>query len=105
METKENEFDSERREMMEQSSLKFADYQQQIEELQQNLSGNGNERSSINDHLHKVELELQNAIDNLASTTTKYETLIEERDAIVQQATHDAQERLCIFIYYNVFFI
>jgi hypothetical protein len=78
LETSQNELDNERREKIEQLSSQSENYKKQIEELQQNLSEKDNERSSLSERLYEVELELKKAIDNQASTMTKYELLVEQ---------------------------
>jgi len=121
LETSQNEFDNEREMKMEQfstpptednrlntsnysihihsrslllfSSSIVEDYQKQIEQLQQNLSEKDNERTSLSERLDEVELELKKAIDDHASIAAKYETLIEERDALVGQKILHSTER------------
>ncbi len=92
METSQNELDNEHREKLEQLSSQSENYQKQIEELQQNLSEQIHERTSLSERLNEVEVNLQKAIDDHASLKAKYETLIEERNALEeQQALHSAE--------------
>lgn len=89
MKTSENE----RQETVQQLSSKIEDYEKQTEQLQQNLADKDNERNSLNERANQVELELKNAIDDHTLTTTKYDALVVERDAEVQQTAHQAEER------------
>jgi len=92
LETSQNELDNERREKMEQLSSQSESYQKQNEQLQQNLSEKDNQHTSLSERLNEVELELKKAMDDHASTMAKYETLIEERNALgEQQALHSAE--------------
>jgi chromosome segregation ATPase len=93
LETSQNELDNERREKVEQLSSQFENYQKQIEQLQQNLCEKDNERSSLSERLNEVELELKKAIDDHASVKAKYESPIEERDALVGQQILHSTER------------
>ncbi len=93
METSQNELDNERREKVEQLSSQSENYQKHIQELQQNLSEKDNERSSLSERLNEVELELKKAVDDHVSLQAKYETLIEERNALVEQQALFSTER------------
>ncbi len=67
-------------------------YEKQIQGLQQSLTEKDNEHSALSERLNEVEVELRNTSDNHASTATKYESLIKERDALAeQQVLHSAQ--------------
>jgi len=92
LETSQSELENERREKTEQLSSQFENYQKQIQELQQNISEKDNERNALSERLNEVELELKIAVDDHASVKAKYETLIEERNALgEQQALHSAE--------------
>jgi chromosome segregation ATPase len=93
LETSQNELDNERREKVEQLSSQSENYQKHIQELQQNLSEKDNERSSLSERLNEVELELKKAVDDHVSLQAKYETLIEERNALVEQQALFSTER------------
>jgi len=93
LEISQNELDNERRERLEQLCSKFENYQKQIEQLQENLSEKDNKRTSLSERLSEVEVELKNAIDDHALLKTKYETLIEERNALEAQHALQSAER------------
>jgi len=93
LETSQNELDNERRDKLEQLSSQSENYQKQIEQLQQNLSEQDHERTSLSERLNEVELELKKAIDDHASLKTKYQTLIEERNALKEQRALQSAER------------
>jgi predicted transcriptional regulator len=61
------------------SSSMIEDYQNQIGQLQQNLSEKDNEQSSLSERLNKLELELKKTIDDHASAMTEYESLVKEQ--------------------------
>jgi hypothetical protein len=69
------------------------DYRKQIEQLQLNLSEKDNERTLLSERLNEVELELRKTLDDHASTMTKFEILLEERDALVEQDVRRSAER------------
>jgi hypothetical protein len=75
------------------SSSVFEDYGKLIDQLQENLSEKKKERKSISDHLNEVEVEHQRTLDNYASILTKYESGVEERDALAQERTSHSTER------------
>ncbi len=93
MKTSQNELENERRENTEQLSSQFENYQKQIQELQQNISEKDNERNALSERLNDVELELKKTVDDHASVKAKYESLIDERDALVGQQTLHSTER------------
>jgi len=93
LETSQNELDNERREKVEQLSSQSENHQKHIQELQQNISEKDNERTSLSERLNEVELELKKAVDDHASLQGKYESLIEERDALVGQQILHSTER------------
>jgi hypothetical protein len=47
----------------------------------------------LRERLNEVELELRKTLDDHASTMAKYEILVEERDALVQQEARNSEER------------
>jgi septal ring factor EnvC (AmiA/AmiB activator) len=61
------------------SSSVIEDNQKEIEQLQQTLSENENERSLLSERFNKVELELRRALDDQISTIAKYESLVEQQ--------------------------
>ncbi|CAF4504594.1 unnamed protein product, partial [Rotaria sp. Silwood2] len=65
------------------------DYKKQIHQLQQKLSQNDDERTLLRERLNEVELEFRKILDDRTTTTNMYEeqlqSLIQERDALVQQ--------------------
>jgi len=64
-----------------------------MEQLQQNLVEKDNERSSVSERLNEVELKLRKTLDDHASTMTECQSLVEERDALVeQQKLHSAEK-------------
>jgi chromosome segregation ATPase len=69
------------------------DYQKQIEQLQQNLSENEKERNALSERLSEVELELRKTIDEHESTMSQYESLLEARDTLGEQAPLHSAER------------
>jgi chromosome segregation ATPase len=93
LETSQNELDNERREKVEQLSSQSENYQKHFQELQQNLSEKDNERTALSERLNEVELDLKKAIDDHASLKAKYETLIEERNVLVEQQALFSTER------------
>jgi chromosome segregation ATPase len=93
LETSQNELDNERREKVEQLSSQSENYQKHFQELQQNLSEKDNERTALSERLNEVELDLKKAIDDHVSLQAKYETLIEERNVLVEQQALFSTER------------
>ena len=71
------------------SQSRHEDHEQQIKDLQQKLSRNEDERSLLRERLNEVELEYREAIDDRASTLAMYEeqlqSLVQERNALVEQ--------------------
>jgi chromosome segregation ATPase len=93
LETSQNELDNERQMKMEQLSSMVKDHQTQIEQLQRNLSEKDNERSSLSERLNEVEFELRKTVNDHASTMAESQSLVEERDALVeQQKLHSAEK-------------
>ncbi|CAF3047116.1 unnamed protein product, partial [Rotaria sp. Silwood2] len=102
-----NSFDAYRNQMQNESSIKsqqlvsttpptddisrsnIENYEKQIHQLQQKLSQNDDERTLLRERLNEVELEFRKTLDDRATTTNMYEeqlqSLIQERDALVQQ--------------------
>jgi multidrug resistance efflux pump len=97
LETNQNTLDNERQMKMEQLSSIVEDYQKQIEQLQQNLSGKDNEQISLGERLNEVELELRKTVDDHASKLIKYEedlqSLVQERNALIENQRHDSEEQ------------
>jgi len=119
LETSQNELDNERQMKMEQlsspednrlitsnhsenvqstlilpfSASKIEDYEKQIEELQHNLSQTDVERILLEERLNEVELQLTKSSDDYVSTVAKHESLLQERDALVQQQLIQSTER------------
>ncbi len=75
------------------SASKIEDYEKQIEQLQHNLSQNDEERILLEKHLNEVELQLTKSSDDYASTIAKHESLLQERDSLVQQQSIQSTER------------
>ncbi len=69
------------------------DYQKQIEELHQNLSEKDEQRTLLQERLNKVELELKRTSDDYFSIIAEYESLLKERDALVNQQSIQSTER------------
>jgi predicted nucleic acid-binding Zn-ribbon protein len=73
------------------------DYEKQIDQLQQNLSHNEDERSLLRERLNEVELEFRKTVDDNTSTLTMYEeqlqSLVTERNALVEQQVRQSVER------------
>ncbi|CAF4623577.1 unnamed protein product, partial [Rotaria sp. Silwood2] len=102
-----NSFDAYRNQMQNESSIKsqqlvsttpptddisrsnIENYEKQIHQLQQKLSQNDDERTLLRERLNEVELEFRKILDDRTTTTNMYEeqlqSLIQERDALVQQ--------------------
>ncbi len=93
LETSQNELENERREKVEQLSSQSEDYQNQIQQLEQNLFEKESERNSLNERLNEVELELNKTLDDHAMIISKYESVVEERDALVQEGARRSTER------------
>ncbi|CAF2108518.1 unnamed protein product, partial [Rotaria magnacalcarata] len=78
------------------SQTKIENYEKQIHQLQQKLSQNDDEKLLLRERLNEVELELRKVLDEHASTTAMYEeqlqSLIIERDAIVEQQIFQSNE-------------
>ncbi len=104
METFQNEFDNERQIKMEQLSsssnnnathLPFSDsmieeYQNQIEQLQQDLFEKNNETNSLSQRLNQLELELQRTIDDHTSKSNEYK---ENVQSMIEQQAIRLQEQ------------
>ncbi len=75
------------------SASKIEDYEKQIEQLQQNLSQKDKERTLLQERLNEVELQLTKSSDDYASTMAKHESLLQERDSLVQQKSIQSTER------------
>jgi hypothetical protein len=75
------------------SSSLIQDYQKEIDQLQQNLSQKDAQQTSLQEHLNQVELELKKVVDSHALAMNQYESLIQERDALVEQQVLQSAER------------
>jgi hypothetical protein len=73
------------------------DYQKQINQLQQKLSQNEDERTLLRERLNEVELEFSKTLNDRASTVTVYEkqieSLVQERNAVIEQQVLQAAEK------------
>ena len=78
METTETERDNERQMKMEQLS--------QIEEFKHNLSQKEDEQTLLQERVDEIQHELRKTVD-------KHESLVQERDALVQQQSIQSIER------------
>lgn len=71
--------------------------QKQINQLQEQLSKNEDERASLREHLDELEMTLKKSADEHASTVSMYEeqlqALIQERNATVEQHALQASEK------------
>jgi chromosome segregation ATPase len=71
------------------------DYEKQINQLQQKLSQYEDERTLLRERLNEVELELSKTSDDRTSTLAMYEkqfeSLMQERDALVEQQTMQSE--------------
>ncbi|CAM4918168.1 unnamed protein product [Rotaria socialis] len=78
------------------SQTNIENYEMQIRQLQQKLSQHDDEKSLLRERLNEVELELRKVLDDHASTTAMYDeqlqSLITERDAIVEQQIFQSNE-------------
>jgi hypothetical protein len=75
------------------SSAMIEYYQKQIEELHQNLFQTDEDRILLQERLDEVELQLTKSSDDYASTMAKHESLLQERDSLVQQQLIQSTER------------
>ena len=73
------------------------DYEKQINQLQQKLSQNNDERTLLREHLNEVELELSKTSDDRTSTLAMYEkqfeSLVQERDVLFEQQALQSAEK------------
>ncbi|CAM4859045.1 unnamed protein product [Rotaria socialis] len=78
------------------SQSAIEDSEKQIHQLQQKLSQNDDEKLLLRERLNEVELELRKVLDDHTSTRARYEeqlqSLITERDAIVEQQVLQSNE-------------
>lgn len=69
---------------------------QQIEQLREKLSQNEDERALLRERLDEVELEFRKTLDDHSSTLAMYEeqlqSLVQERNALVEQRALDSSE-------------
>ncbi len=75
------------------SSAEIEDYQKQIEQLQKNLSQKDEEQILLGERLNEVELEFKKISDDHASTMARYESLVQERDALTKQQVLESADR------------
>jgi uncharacterized protein YlxW (UPF0749 family) len=75
------------------SSSIIEDLQKEINELRKDLSEKNDERILLQEHLDDVELQLKNALDAQMSTMSKYQSLANERDAVIEQQILHSTER------------
>ncbi len=79
------------------SASVIEDYQQQIEQLQKNLSKKEHEYNSLNKRLNELEGVLQQTIDNHALKSKKYvehlQSLTYERNALINQESIHSEEQ------------
>lgn len=78
------------------SSSEVDDFHQQIQQLQQKLSQNDDERTLLRERLDEVELEFSKLLEDRASTLTMYEeqvqSLVQERNALLEQHILESSE-------------
>ena len=79
------------------SSSIIDNYENQIEQLRQNLSEKEDERISLAERLNQAELDLKKTVDDYRSTLNNYQeklqSLTQERNALIeQQALHSAEQ-------------
>ncbi|CAF1419954.1 unnamed protein product [Adineta steineri] len=74
------------------SSSIMNDYQQQIHQLQQNLSEKDEERSLLRERLNEVEVEFRKTLDDHASTQNKYELLAQQQTQELQNSRHEIEQ-------------
>jgi len=71
------------------------EYEQQVRELQQELSQSEGERQLLREHLNEIELELNKANDEKSSVSAMYEeqlqSIIQERNALVEHHTTEIE--------------
>ena len=66
-------------------SRSISKYSSALTTSQSELLGKDNECSSINERLNETQSELRKALDDLQLAEEKYDTLIKERDVLVEQ--------------------
>ena len=71
------------------------EYEQQVRELQQELSQSEGERQLLRERLNEIELELNKANDEKSSVSAMYEeqlqSIIQERNALVEHHTTEIE--------------
>ena len=79
------------------SQSTIEDQQNQINQLQQKLSANEDERTLLRERLNEVELEFRKTLDDHTAIITmneeQLESLVQERDALVEQQVLESAER------------
>ncbi|CAF1400921.1 unnamed protein product [Adineta steineri] len=68
------------------------DHQQQILQLQENLSQKDQQQSLLQEHLNEVEGELEKIRDDHSSMVTKYELLVQQQTEQSQNSQHEVEE-------------
>jgi hypothetical protein len=75
----------------------IVDYEKQISQLQQKLSQKDDERVLLRERLNEVELEHAKTLDDRALTQSMFDeqlqSLIQERNALVEQQIRQSTER------------
>ncbi len=69
------------------------DLHKEINQLQENLLQKDDERILLQEHLDEVELGLKKALIDQTSTMSKYQSLVNERDALIEQQKIYSTER------------
>ena len=69
------------------------DLRKEISQLQDNLSLKDDERILLQERLDEVELELSKTLNDQASTMSKYQSLVNERNVLIEQQTIHSTER------------
>ncbi len=69
------------------------DLHKEINQLQEYLLRKDDERILLQEHLDEVELGLKKALIDQTSTMSKYQSLVNERDALIEQQEIYSTER------------
>jgi predicted nucleic acid-binding Zn-ribbon protein len=79
------------------SQSTIEDYEKQMNQLQQKLSQNEDERSLLRERLNEIELEFRKTLDDNTSTLSMYEeqlqSAVQERNALVEQQALQSAEK------------
>ena len=65
----------------------------QIEEFQHNLSQKEEEQTVLQERVNEIQHELRKTADDYATVMAKHESLVQERDTLVQQQSIQSLER------------